>query len=351
MRNILEQIAIKGTRNRREAIIEILEEYNIPYFLQEIEHKSMNYFKSYSEKYEEKSKLYKPKFDDPELDSFIDEDFDDLSEEEKINYEEQLDLITLYNLYGKYMDFGPSKKEEESIEIEYETKYLYNIIIKPSESFLESKNKILFSAHYDVVSNSTGANDNASSITILLKLIIELYQNNANIPVGFVFFDGEETGGIGSKEYIKKYVSTEEAKNELTLVNLDVCGCGDYIVIVDNIFNAENKSNFLTTNNILEKYNVVQAKSFPFSDASIFKREGIGTLSISVFPKEDVELLFEENKEEDLKNDTKSYLESFKRKHFGSYIWQYMHNGIYDDISYINYDIMNLTLDYIKEII
>ena len=50
--------------------------------------------------------------------------------------------------------------------------------------------KIIFSAHYDAVKGSPGANDNASGVAVLLGLCREL--RNSQIPVRIVFFDHEE---------------------------------------------------------------------------------------------------------------------------------------------------------------
>lgn len=374
MKKILPRIALEGTDNRRFAIIDFLEENNIPYELQEVPHLAFNFNSKYYQRERKKPQksysyddymrmmMYLPSFDDEEINDFIEDDVLENSEFEDM-YDKELLMGPHYDdednesIIEDYEEIEEDNDDEELEDDRYLTEYLQNIIITLSDNYDESDNKILFTAHYDAVSGSTGANDNASSVTILLKLALELTKNKPNIPVRIVFFDGEERGGIGSKYYADEYLPTEELKNQTTMINLDVCGCGDYIVIVNDIKNENHPAVKLVDSDIIDNYNILQAKSFPFSDASIFKGKGIGSIGISVFPVEDTRLLEEENEEKtkevvgqlSLNLDTetpKTY-----KKHFGSYIWKYMHNGEYDDISYINYNIMQLTLDYIKNIL
>lgn len=251
--NILEKIAIYGTHNRRNAILDILKDNNIEYRLQSIE-SSFKYFQNTR----------------------------------------------------------------------------YNIIVDIGNNFDKSKEKILLTAHYDVVSGSTGANDNASSVSILLKLIIEL--KHINKPIRFVFFDGEEMGGIGSNAYINNY-NTEGT----TLVNLDVCGCGDRISIEKHLNEDNHILDNLLKNN--EKYNVFEVESFPFNDAKIFQKNGIDNICIVSLPQEDIDIL----------NGVEIFIDE-KIAHKYSFVWQYQHNGKYDSIEYINYEMISKIYNYILEL-
>jgi Zn-dependent M28 family amino/carboxypeptidase len=49
---------------------------------------------------------------------------------------------------------------------------------------------LLFSAHFDAVKGSPGANDNASGVAVLLGLCQR--PKNVRIPVRVIFFDAEE---------------------------------------------------------------------------------------------------------------------------------------------------------------
>ena len=82
----------------------------------------------------------------------------------------------------------------------------------------------LFCAHYDAFPGSSGANDNAAAVCILIDLALELRRQG--VPAGFAFFDGEETSHTGAK----LFESTRDW--ELSLVmNLDMCGYGDTLAV------------------------------------------------------------------------------------------------------------------------
>lgn len=92
----------------------------------------------------------------------------------------------------------------------------------------------LFSAHYDVVQGSPGANDNASGVAVLLGLCNELrYKLH---PVRVVFFDREEAwlrtpmlrlGLLGSLYYVWK----ADLHTLAAVYNLEFCGQGDFLGI------------------------------------------------------------------------------------------------------------------------
>ena len=93
---------------------------------------------------------------------------------------------------------------------------------------------LLFSAHYDAVKKSPGANDNASSVAVLLEICRRL--RGASVPVKIVFFDQEEAwfrtpfirlGLLGSFHYA---LSNDLGKIE-AVFNLEFCGVGDSLGI------------------------------------------------------------------------------------------------------------------------
>jgi hypothetical protein len=107
-----------------------------------------------------------------------------------------------------------------------------NIIVDFSAD--SHKQYLLFSAHYDVVKGSPGANDNASSVAVLLGLCRELLHRPR--PVRIVFFDREEAwfhtpvlrlGLLGSLYYVWK----TDLKNVAAVYNLEFCGQGDVLGI------------------------------------------------------------------------------------------------------------------------
>lgn len=99
----------------------------------------------------------------------------------------------------------------------------------------EQKTKqIFFTAHYDVVKGSPGANDNASGVAVLLGLCHKL--RHQKVPVKIVFFDREEAwfrtpvirlGLLGSLFYVLK----NNMRNVSAVFNLEFCGLGDSLGI------------------------------------------------------------------------------------------------------------------------
>ena len=62
--------------------------------------------------------------------------------------------------------------------------------------------KVLLGAHYDSVSGSPGANDNASGTAVVLEIARKLSGTPLARQAWFVAFDGEEDGLHGSKAFV-----------------------------------------------------------------------------------------------------------------------------------------------------
>ena len=83
---------------------------------------------------------------------------------------------------------------------------------------------LIVSAHHDAVPGSPGANDDASCVSAILDAYARLRRTPpANLKVRFIFFDGEEIGLKGSKEYVRAH----DLKNILAMFSLELCGIGD----------------------------------------------------------------------------------------------------------------------------
>ncbi|MBI2853911.1 MAG: M28 family peptidase [Chloroflexi bacterium] len=94
--------------------------------------------------------------------------------------------------------------------------------------------RMLFTAHYDAVPHSPGANDNASGVAVLSGLCRELKYHGP--PIRAVFFDREEAwlrtpfvhlGLLGSSYYVLR--SSLAGLN--AVYNLEFCGMGDAIAV------------------------------------------------------------------------------------------------------------------------
>ncbi|MBQ3449835.1 MAG: M28 family peptidase [Synergistaceae bacterium] len=136
----------------------------------------------------------------------------------------------------------------------------------------------LFSAHYDNYRDSYGANDNMSSVCILIDLYHAL--NAKNIQADFVFTDGEEDKHSGAEFYSR----THELKKYSGIINLDLCGYGDVIVLNGNVRK-------FTSRSIIKRHNAELVKYLPESDDIIFRKSHVPTISVSIVPKWDVQYL------------------------------------------------------------
>lgn len=307
MKELLEKIAISNTDERLEKIIDILDEWDFDFKLQSTEYT----FPIFDWLMLNKKFHY---FDDDEINEVINDE------------------------------------ENEIFESNFHKEYTRNLIISFNSQII--KNRIVFSAHYDIVNGSMGANDNGSSIVILLKLAKYLKEKNTKLPIDIVFFDKEECGSKGCSDFIDEY--KEKIK---VAINLDVCGCGENVVILDECKDIDIPFDII---NKAKEKGFIFTDLFPYGDASMMSEKGVNNISISVFPEKDVKILknikFDLKTKQKLKNhEDYSFTLLDAKKNFNvnfidMELFKYMHNGIYDDIKYINYEIMNIILNFLKEI-
>ena len=71
----------------------------------------------------------------------------------------------------------------------------------PLASSPPSPAPLIIGAHYDTVSGSPGADDNASALAVLLAVAEQLSRHTGNVPVRFIAFCLEEEGLLGSLAY------------------------------------------------------------------------------------------------------------------------------------------------------
>lgn len=80
-----------------------------------------------------------------------------------------------------------------------------------------------FVGHYDSVSRSPGASDNAGGCAVLVHLTQFFAKNPPVRDVKIIFFSGEELGLIGSQAYCKAHQEEIKKRGRL-VVNVDVAG-------------------------------------------------------------------------------------------------------------------------------
>ena len=188
-----------------------------------------------------------------------------------------------------------------------------------------SSARLVIGAHYDSVEGSTGANDNASGCSVLLHLIERL--KNTGRSVDFVFFDREEYVDHGSEAYLN-IVGKE---NVSAMVNLDMCGYGDGIVVSDK-GNAGNSLFYgLLDKTVLDRHNVTVTGFLPNGDDDRFADNGIPNISVCSLGSEDARFFLHIG--ELLKEGKQPTQEDQERFHSLDII-STMHLGKKDDISF-----------------
>lgn len=81
---------------------------------------------------------------------------------------------------------------------------------------------IIIGSHYDSVSSTPGADDNASGCAMNLLLARQLSQQTLRHTIRYVFFDGEERGLVGSSYYARNMQKSKERCD--FMVNFDMVG-------------------------------------------------------------------------------------------------------------------------------
>ncbi|MCH5586196.1 M20/M25/M40 family metallo-hydrolase [Shimazuella sp. AN120528] len=85
-------------------------------------------------------------------------------------------------------------------------------------------------AHYDSVSVGKGADDNGSSIGVVLETLQALSKKKTPYTLKIIFFGSEEAGLQGSKYYVSQMTDAEK-KNTVAMINLDSLIAGDNMYV------------------------------------------------------------------------------------------------------------------------
>ena len=96
---------------------------------------------------------------------------------------------------------------------------------------------------------------------------------------------------------------------------------------------------------------MLESDCFPYCDGRHAERMGMDVWSVSAFPKEDAEVMSGirmSDEDKKLVREHAAGINFFKyNPPFTLSVLKYMHGGIYDDIKYINYEIMVTIYVYI----
>ena len=141
---------------------------------------------------------------------------------------------------------------------------------------IEGKSKkeevIVFTAHYDSVSYSKGAYDNATGSTGIMQLLAYFKEHQPERTLKFVWCGSEEMGLLGSKAYCEAH--KEELKSHKLCINIDMIGvtigfdiacCTSNVSLVSYIKYLANEVGFA----IMPRQGVYSSDSTPFADVGV----------------------------------------------------------------------------------
>lgn len=149
----------------------------------------------------------------------------------------------------------------------------------------DSTGDIIVMAHYDSYKESPGANDNGANVSIMLE-IIELLQQSAPLKNNIVFFftDGEELGGLGSKEYVTRNL----LDNVKLVINLEARGSkGKSLLFETSPGNAGLIKEFLEATSkpyaysFANDFTELMALFGTYTDYTPFKEKGVSGLNLA----------------------------------------------------------------------
>jgi len=189
-----------------------------------------------------------------------------------------IEVKEIVNTFIRYRNLESRFETLMRILNDYEIKYnvetygdVNNIIVNPG---VNDDKLTVIGAHYDVYGSSIGINDNACAVAMLIKYAKDL-MDNGNVPnIEIVFFDKEEDGGRGSKEYTENHI--DNIKEALLF---DIIGYGDELV-------ASGGMSKITE--MLFEHSVKLLRYALPSDNLAFIRKGIPVTLITAAPKSDL---------------------------------------------------------------
>jgi len=239
----------------------------------------------------------------------------------------------------KNIIIGILKNKNIKYKLERYAHHGANIIVELGKG----KKYSIASAHYDAVPGSPGANDDASAIAVLLKLIGNLRKIKLKNKVRIIFFDDEETGRLGSLSYIKKY----GIKNLIGVYHMELVGMGDSIGLWPITKFNENSYIIKNIERVLKKKKIYYEKieNLPafYGDDLSFREYGFKhAICISVAYKKD---------REKLKSFVKSSIPSLIFKYnFGLVPKMFkLYHSKNDKSSYLNEGAMEMTAGVLTE--
>lgn len=98
---------------------------------------------------------------------------------------------------------------------------------------------LMVGAHYDSAKKSPGATDNGAGVAIVLEQARNLHDKQFPYDIKFAFWNAEETGGNGSKAYVKEALEKKETLS--FYLNFDSVGFDSGQSLLDLMYNAQSE--------------------------------------------------------------------------------------------------------------
>ena len=210
-------------------------------------------------------------------------------------------------------------------------------------SFHPGRKRLVIGAHWDADEGSDGANDNASGCSVLLHVIeAVLAEPLLDKSIDFMFFGEEEKGGIGASRYIESIGK----ENISAMLNADVCGFGDHILIHDKGNVSNSFFGGLMDEALLKKHNVQLPGFLPQGDDCIFEWSGIPSVSICTAEYNAV-TVFSEIGRKIATN--QPITEQDQEALMGLDVVKTMHGGEFDSISCLSGNAIKMVADYLSD--
>lgn len=202
---------------------------------------------------------------------------------------------------------------EYTIESTLET---HNIIVRLGDR-QSNQTATVIGAHYDIFPNSTGINDNTCALVVLINFLKLADKVKFNMPIDIVFFDREETGMLGSSEYLRIH------SNDINSAYIfDIIGFGDTLIYGSHSLYWPN----------MESFGIKKVITVLPSDNVVFESWDIPAVLITAAHKDDMRY---------------SYMSGYRVDHTAKFYESFHGRKLDNDIEIINFDLLNQALDFL----
>lgn len=198
--------------------------------------------------------------------------------------------------------------------------------------------RLVIGAHYDSVPGSTGANDNAAGVCILLDVLRRYLDQPPPMPIDIVFFDLEECGFRGSRAYLNRF----SPGRVRAFLNLDICGVGDTITLAPraHVTAGPLHSPILRVEQSGRHF-IRVIDQLPINDAWPFEQAGVPNVTACILPYDEVEQMVEYIRA----METYQWLDTIPS------VMETMHHGALDSIDIIEEGAMQAVLAWVLHVV